>query len=168
MFKRYLLIFLIFFSMGASHASQYPNAEKLEKVFEKYLTSNKIIYTKVPRGLVISIDEKIFFNKNEAKIKESSLKILDTIALIIKDLPNEFVIENHTTEILTDPYQWELSIIRANNLAQYFIKYHKFPKNKITSLGLGNSVPYRYKKSEMDFDTNNRIDFVILEYETMR
>ena len=168
MHKKYLLIILIIFYFTVpGNASQYPNADKLEKIFKTYLPDN-IIYTKVPRGLVISVDEKIFFNYGEVKIKQSSLKILDTIAGIIKNLPNKFVIENHTTEAFSNFQQWELSVIRASNLAQYFINYHEFPGDKITSIGLGKTVPYRYNKSEINFNTDNRIDFVIIEYETMR
>lgn len=171
--KIYFLILILFVSIAMAQASQQPYADKLEHIFTTYLPLKEgVIYTKVPRGLVISIDEKVFFSNGEIKIKQTSLPILDIMADILKNLPNEFVIENHTTEIpnVCSPYKenWELSIARASNLVQYFTVYKKLSPDKITSLGLAEYVPYRYKTKNINFDLNNRIDFVIIEYEAMR
>ena len=117
-------------------------------------------------NLIISIDEKCFFNKGEVRIKESSLDILDAISYMLVKLPNYCVIENHTEE--SDfTKNWELSVSRASNLAEYMIKYRKLPIEKVFSLGFGETMPFKDNVAPEN-GLNNRIDFVIIEYEARR
>ena len=90
-----LLILAAIFCSGSSDEvkslfiSYQPNVDRLETIFKTYLPPRKeIMFTKVPRGLIISIDESCFFNEGEARIKESSLVILDTISAVLKRLSN--------------------------------------------------------------------------------
>lgn len=168
--KYCIFTLIIFFNLfNSANAVVQVSVDRLEQIFKTYLPPQRgIIYTKVPRGLVISIDERIFFNPYKIKIKESSLPILDTMSNILKSLPNEFVIEGHTTESSAEFNSWELSISRASNLAQYLSIHQKLSTNKVTPLGLANFVPYRYETQDKSFNTNNRIDFVIIEYEAKR
>ncbi len=160
--KLYLIILILI----AIFCSGY-NIEKLESVFKQVMPQKcGVLYTKVPRGLIISIDEKCFFNKGEVRIKESSLDILNIISAILTELPNYCVIENHTEE---DDYtkNWELSVSRASNLAEYMVKYRKLPIEKVFSLGFGESMPFKDNVAPKN-GLNNRIDFVIIEYEARR
>ena len=60
--------------------SYQPSIEVLEQIFKTYMPIKQgVIYTKVPRGLIISVDENKFFSNGDARIKESSLYILSTI-----------------------------------------------------------------------------------------
>jgi hypothetical protein len=56
------------------------NVETMEKLFKSEMPKG-VIYTKVPRGLIVSVDENLFFNDCESAIKESSLYILDILFL---------------------------------------------------------------------------------------
>ena len=173
-----LLILAAIFCSGSSDEvkslfiSYQPNVDRLETIFKTYLTPRKeIMITKVPRGLIISIDESCFFNEGEARIKESSLVILDTISAVLKRLTNYCIIEDHTEDNdLTNSYyseNWELSIARAGNIVQYMMTYGKIPADKLFALGYGEYMPFRDNvapKNGMD----SRIDFVILEYEAKR
>lgn len=169
--KKLYLIILILISILCSGfnltISYQPEVDKLEALFKSVVPLRcGIMYTKVPRGLIISIDEKCFFNKGEVRIKESSLDILDAISYLLAKLPNYCVIENHTEE---DDFtkNWELSISRASNLAEYMIKYRKLPIEKVFSLGFGETMPFRDNVAPKN-GLNNRIDFVIIEYEAKR
>lgn len=108
----------------------------------------------------------MFFNKGEVRIKESSLDILDAISCLLVKLPNYCVIENHTEEHDFNE-NWELSVSRASNLAEYMIKYRKLPVEKVFSLGFGETMPFKDNVAPKN-GLNNRIDFVIIEYEARR
>jgi len=169
--KKLYLIFLILitiFCSGFNVTISYTSeVDKLEALFKSVLPLKwGIVYTKVPRGLIISIDEKCFFNQGEVRIKESSLDILDAISSLLTKLPNYCVIENHTEEQEFSD-NWELSISRASNLADYMIKYRKLPTKKVFALGYGESMPFKDNVAPND-GMNNRIDFVIIEYEARR
>lgn len=177
-------IFIIFLILAAVFCSGFsdevkslfisyqPNVDRLEMIFKTYLPPQKdIMFTKVPRGLIISVNESFFFNEGEARIKENSLYILDTIAAVLEKLTNYCIIEDHTEDNdLTNSYyneNWELSIARAGNIVQYMMTYGKIPADKLFALGYGEYMPFRDNvapKNGMD----SRIDFVILEYDAKR
>lgn len=152
--------------------SYQPSVEKLETLFQAVLPKNKgVIYTKVPRGLIISIDERYFFNEGEARIKESSLCILDRIIYQLQTLPNLCVVEGHTgnNNFENSGYSadWELSISRSANIVDYMMKYGKLPKERLFALGYGEFMPFRDNVAPIE-GNDFRIDFVILEYEAKR
>ena len=187
----FLLILILFFCTGFSNPvvdislSYQPNVDRLDKMFREYLPVKKddIIFTKVPRGLIVSINEDCFFNEGEARIKESSLCLLYTIILLLKKLPNYFV-ENHTEENSSEGENWELSLERSDNIVEYMITYGALPSSQLFALGYGQYMPFRgnveptegldsidkesLKYSYNNKKINNRVDFVILEYEAKR
>lgn len=166
------LIFLSVFCSGFSNEplqTYQPNVEKLESMFKEYLPENTV-YTKVPRGLILSIDESVFFSEGETRIKQSSLTVLDTIISILHELPNYCVVENHTQEDFNGQYgieNWELSMSRSANLVEYMIKCGKIPPKQLFSLGFGEFMPFKDNVAPQ-IGMNNRIDFVIVEYEAKR
>ena len=179
--KKLYVIFLIFLLLLCSgfsvpdnniYVSYQPNVDRLEVMFKTYLPlKDGVVFTKVPRGLIVSIDERCFFNDGEARIKESSLCLLNTIAVLLQQLPNYCVIEDHTEEsIFKDSdynENWEISLARAGNIVQYLIVYGKLNPDQLFALGYGQYMPFRDNVSPK-IGMNNRIDFVILEYETKR
>lgn len=134
----FLLTLILFFCTGFSNPvvdislSYQPNVDRLDKMFREYLPIKKddIIFTKVPRGLIVSINEDCFFNEGESRIKESSLCLLDTIILLLKQLPNYCVVENHTEENSNDDENWELSLERSDNIVEYMITYGALPSDR--------------------------------------
>ena len=148
-----------------------PNVEKLEAIFRAFIPlKDGVIYTKVPRGLIISVDERTFFNAHEARIKESSLYILDTITILLRKLQNYCVVESHTDEVGCNEYceNWELSTARAQNIADYMSVYGKIPTYKLVSNGFGKLMPFKDNVSSSQKGFDNRVDFVIIEYEAKR
>ncbi len=125
----------------------------------------------MPRGLIISIDEKYFFNDGEARIKESSLCILDIIIANLRSLNNYCVVESHTenNNFENSDYNedWEISVSRSANIVEYMMKYGKLPREQLFALGFGEFMPFRDNVSVVS-DLDKRIDFVILEYEAKR
>ncbi len=189
------LIFIMIFCTGISNSkrdflpvSYQPKTDKLETIFKSALPlKDGIVFTKVPRGLIVSIDERYFFSDGEARIKESSLCILDRIIILLHELSNYCVVENHTEDnnlsgtIYND--DCEISLARSTNIVQYMIKYGKVPPDRLFALGYGQYMPFRgnvksYDKNgvatgmaasnDIKNTMNKRIDFVILEYEARR
>lgn len=146
--------------------------QEIERQFKENVKPNgEILFTYVPRGLIVSIDEKVFFNQNNDKIKQNSITVLNEIGKIINNSEKLCVIEGHTESLILGetPFKsnWELSLARANNIAKYFMRYLKINPNKIVSMGFGEFMPFSDSVSDKAV-LNNRIDFVILNYETKR
>ncbi len=126
------------------------------------------IYTYVPRGLVVSIDENLFFDGTNEKISRHGLLILNSIADVINSVDNICVVESHTRDL--DKFKsgiysdnWELSLARANNIALYFIRCKKVNPEKLFPIGYGAFMPFHDNVSYTG-DLNCRIDFVFLDY----
>lgn len=179
--KYLLLLFIYFFNCGFIFdndrnipvaVSYQPNVDRLERSFKQKVNLDEgVIFTKVPRGLVISFDEAIFFSPGDARIKENSLYILDVLASGLRNIHNDCVVEDHTQEnmdaVSTYHYGWEISIARAGNIAQYLINCGCINSNRIFALGYGEFMPFKDNVDE-HVGMDNRIDIVILEYEANR
>lgn len=143
--------------------------ENLEKIFQDKLQPD-VIYTKVPRGLIISIDGENFFDGCDTKLKPSAYKTLDVISNILKDIPNNCVIEDHTTihNCTKNFEKWEISAVRSSNIADYLMKRKEVPFDKIFYIGYGDIMPLKTNVSSGVLKLKNRVDFVIIDYEAKR
>jgi len=141
-----IILMLIF--AGCVHAQELHD-EKLHALFEQNChecVNKRVTYKQVPRGLVISVDEQIFFDDGSAELKEGSRQILDEIAGLVKDIPNNIVVEDHAEG-------WEISTERASSIVDYMVK--KLPRDRVSALGDWNT-------------TLGRVDFVIIQYDAVR
>lgn len=148
--------------------STFGPTKNIEHLFKQQLPQNdSIIYTKVPRGLVISIKSEVFFADGEVEILDSAKSILHAIAQTLKTIPNECVIESHSVNENfenTYRYNWELTTIRADKIVQYLIKEEKLNPQKIEAIGFGEIMPF-FDNVNSNANLNRRIDFVIINYE---
>jgi ompA/motB domain protein len=148
-----------------------PTAE-IERMFRSKLNlGNSVIYTKVPRGLVVSIDSTVFFNLGQDELLEQSKSVLYQIALILKTLNNQCIVEGNTDvdswEVSNYQYNWELSTVRAGKIVDYLIKVEKVNPHRINAIGFGEMMPF-YDNVNYRQNMNKRIDFVIINYEKQK
>ncbi len=149
-------------------AYEETNLMNVENLFkERVKPAGQMLFTYVPRGLIISIEENVFFKDNHEKISCNSLETLNEIGKIINLSGANWVIEGHTehTNNMRFKTDWELSLARANNIVLYLMRCSKVSPEKIMPIGYGEFMPFLDRsKSNM----NKRIDFVILDYEAKR
>lgn len=155
--------------IGQLSQNTYPQSSEIEKLFQQNINlGDHIIYTRVPRGLIVSIPSTLFFKEGEDKILESSKPLIIQIAKILKILDKPCIIESNTDYILSDNKKyrntWELTTVQADNIAQYLIKTGDINSKKIRSIGFGELMPYNSNVSYKN-TMNKRIDFVIINYE---
>ena len=141
---------------------QYNITNEIENIFKNHLYNynSSIIYTQVPRGLVLSIDSSIFFEENDYEIKETSKELLNKIGEVIKYLDKPCLIEGNAKlsgiQNPDFPSNWEISTARAQKITEYLIIKHKLNPQKIQAIGFGEKIPN---------NLNQRMDFVIINYE---
>ncbi len=132
---------------------------------------NTVAYTAVPRGLILSIDENLFFYTASNKIKPTGAIILNGIISVLQNYDNNCVIESHTDEVLAGrgiyKEDWELSIARATAVADYLVKIGKINPDRIFALGYGDMMPFKENVSQKGF-SDRRVDFVIFDYDIRR
>ena len=138
-------------------------------VKENLPNSESVVYTIVPRGLIISVATDFLFYEASDKIREEAYNFLYQIGSIIKYINKPCVVEgNALTQNDTDTISnIELSVIRADEIVEFMIKENKINPSLLKAIGFGNMLPFKDNvsyKGHMD----KRIDFVILNYESER
>lgn len=171
----FLLLLMVILTPGYSDVriiktekTYTENAQFIEEYLKKNAGySNIMRFTKVPRGLIVSVDERYLFNRGSTKIKLSGTQILDDFLVILQRTKTRCVIEGHTENNNFDgkpyEYDWELSLLRAGNITKYFIKYGGIAPNRLFTLGFGEYMP-SVDNVDKKLHINNRIDFVFLDY----
>ncbi len=133
--------------------------------------THAIIYTRVPRGLILSVAEEEIFNPSSYLIKKSGTQILNPIISVLQKYKNNCVVESHTDENISAnnlySEDWEISIARANAIADYLVKVGQIPSDRIFPLGFGEMMPLKENVSKQGF-RDRRIDFVIFDYHVTR
>lgn len=83
--------------------------------------------TLTPSGLMIELSSNSFFESGSADIKPTMIKSLEDLSQIIRDFPTEDYqvdVEGHTDNVpintIQFPSNWELSALRAVNVAHIF------------------------------------------------
>lgn len=118
------------------------------------------------RGLIIRFAEQVFFDLGQAKLKPDALRILNDLAVHLKDLPNPLRVEGHTDDwpIRTSafPSNWELSVHRATNVVRHLIEEDGFDPEKLSVAGYSEYRPIRANDTAENRAMNRRVDIVIL------
>ena len=83
--------------------------------------------TLTPSGLMIELSSNSFFESGSADIKPTMIRSLEDLSQIIRDFPTEDYqvdVEGHTDNVpintIQFPSNWELSALRAVNVAHIF------------------------------------------------
>lgn len=153
--------------------SELPNEssmQQLESNIQDYIQKNHLQnYASIrtdERGLVISIEDSVFFAKGSAEIEPDKQQMLKSIADLIKKLPNYIRVEGYTDNlpIHTEKYRsnWELSVSRATNVINALVQNGVNPE-KLIAVGYGEYKPRFPNNSEENRAKNRRVDIVIMD-----
>jgi large repetitive protein len=114
----------------------------------------------------ITIDTKIHFDFDSARIKAESFNILDQVALTMKANPQllKIRIEGHTDSRGTDDYNLLLSQRRAEAVMDYLIS-KGVKQSRLEAVGYGEQRPLVAGDNDEAWATNRRVEFRILERE---
>jgi len=118
------------------------------------------------RGVVISMMDKFLFESGSAQLKESSRGVVDAAAAVLKKFPNMIRIEGHTDNLQIRNREfrsnWQLSSMRAINIAEYFINVQGISPERISATGYAEYKPIAPNDTPEGRAKNRRVDIVIL------
>lgn len=128
--------------------------------------TGKVEVAVTERGLVISINNAVFFDPGEAYIKPSIMPVFKRMMLTLGRMPNHIRIEGHTdnTPISTArfPSNWELSTSRATNVVRYLISAGIIAPNRLSAAGYSEYSPKYPNDTESHRAQNRRVDVVVV------
>ena len=117
------------------------------------------------RGIVMELPERVLFEKGEADLLPDFLPTLDLFAEILADIPNNIIVEGHTCTIPINtpefPSNWELSVIRAVEVARYFTEEAELDPRRFSATGYGEHQPIASNETPEGRQKNRRVSVVI-------
>lgn len=137
---------------------------------DSYLTSNGLeesVSTDIDdRGLIIRMSNSILFDSGTANIKADNSSSLSTIGTLLNSMPNYIRIEGHTDTLPISNTKfksnWELSVLRATNVAEILIADAGIKPERISVLGYGEFRPIADNSTAEGRAKNRRVDIVIM------
>lgn len=117
--------------------------------------------SQLEEGQLIRIN-RLYFDADEAEIKEESFEDLTKIAYFLIDNP-EVVVEigGHTNDLPSEEYCYNLSTARAKSVTNFLIT-KGVDDNRLTYKGYGKSKPVATNKTAVGRRMNQRVEIKIL------
>ncbi|MFW5873466.1 MAG: flagellar motor protein MotB [Bacillota bacterium] len=123
------------------------------------------------RGLVIRFTGQLLFDVGEANIRSNGEEVLLKISQIIKEVPNDVLVEGHTDNLPINtsdyPSNWELSTARATRVIRYFIETENIDPDRLSASGYSEYQPLRPNDTSGNRAENRRVEIVLLNPDYM-
>ncbi len=140
-------------------------SKDISKAVQPLIDNDLIKIKKTDFWLEIDIKSSILFGSGDARLSEDAEDILASIALLIKDYPNDVQVEGFTDNVPIKtrlfPSNWELSSSRAASVVHLFEEEGVDPK-RMQAIGYGEHRPSADNATEEGRNTNRRVNLVIL------
>ncbi len=137
----------------SDQAVRKSNLEQIEVIFEEDKTVR------------ISVRGPLFFDSGNAALRDDTKIFLDQFLPILQKIDNEINIVGHTDDLpVHSPLyasNWELSSIRASNVAKYLIKAGLLEPGRFSVIGRSMYRPERPNITKENRQINRRVDIVI-------
>jgi chemotaxis protein MotB len=141
-------------------------ADEIRGALRSLETKNLVSITQDERGLTVHLMEELLFMSGSADLKESSLNIIDSLAVVMRNLPNNIRVEGHTDDVPINtpkfPSNWHLSVARALNTAFYLIAKGNLDPQRVSIAGYSEYQPIAPNNSAINRAHNRRVDLVIV------
>jgi len=156
----------------ASPSPSHKNLLKIERKIKSLLKDRKLNHAVVvrleERGLIVSLlTDKLLFVIGKADLTDRCRDVLEVIVPVLKEYDNPLRIEGNTCNIPIHNSEfesnWELSTMRATNVAKYLIMKKKIKPDRISIVGYGEYYPMFPNTSEDNRIKNRRVDIVVLD-----
>ena len=114
------------------------------------------------RGLVVTLNDEILFDVDEAELKPGGMQQLGRVAEFLRQNPERNVlIEGHTDSTAPDAYNLALSQRRANAVEDFLIAQGVQP-TRISAIGYGEQLPIASNETAAGRQANRRVEIVVL------
>ncbi|GFP33266.1 chemotaxis protein MotB [Candidatus Hakubella thermalkaliphila] len=114
---------------------------------------------------MLEIQDQILFDSGRAEIRQEAQVLLQKVAGIIAEVPNQIVVEGHTDNVPINtaqfPSNWELSVSRAVRVVRFFSEQQKLPAKRFIASGHGEFQPVATNLTVAGRAQNRRVNIII-------
>jgi chemotaxis protein MotB len=148
-----------------------PSVDFLSKKFEDEIKQGKIEVHLEARGLVLSLRQKTFFPSGEDTIPPETYPVVQKIADLINQLPNQVRLEGHTDSIPIHTARFnsncELSTARAIAMMKLLSGQFGLDSDRFAVSGYAEKRPMDTNDTDEGRSHNRRVDIVILDQKAL-
>jgi len=147
--------------------------ESLLENMKSEIEKGKITITQLRGKLKVNMLDEILFDSGETTINPQGIKVLKRVGNILLNVKDKTInIEGHTdnvpigTELSKKyPTNWELSVVRATNVARYLQEKSGINPTLLSATGYGEYKPVASNETEEGKAKNRRIEIVLVPKE---
>ena len=156
------------------YAEAETEADKLEEIRDRLMAAlvkagleNDVQATIDERGLVVSlVSRHVVFQADVADLSERGRAVVDTLAPVLRDVPNSLRIDGHTNQEPVKPRlyatDWDLSAARAVTVLRRLNEQGGVPQIRLSLSAFGHEEPLVDPSRPGSQQVNKRVDIVIL------
>ena len=141
-------------------------ASELEEAVDEAGLQGEVTLEESSTGIVIRVADKLFFETADATLRTEAHPVLLKLADVVRPLPNKVNVQGHTDDaIINTEYfasNWELSGMRAMQVARFFIEKGRIPPERIWLTGYSEYRPLVPNNTEQNRQKNRRVEIHIL------
>lgn len=150
--------------------SETDKLAELKKQLDTYLQQNNMdSATSVDiseRGLVVTLNNSLFFDPGKADIRLDSEDKLVQIGKILNQMDNYIRVEGHTDNVPISNAMfhsnWQLSSVRAANVVEVLINKAGMTPQKLSTIGYGEYRPIADNNTPEGRQRNRRVELVVM------
>jgi chemotaxis protein MotB len=142
-------------------------ATEIEQALQAAGLTQDATTTTTTRSVVVQVlADKAYFALDSATLGTVGDQVVDTIASVIGNVPNDVAVEGYTDNqpIYGGPYasNWQLSAARAANVVQRLATADGVAETRLSAVGYGDTHPLVPNTSPANQAENRRVDVVVL------
>ncbi len=140
--------------------------QELEAAIEEAGLQGDVKLDEATTGIIIRISDKLFFDSALADLKAEAEPLLGKLGAVLKSLPNQINVQGHTDNrtINTEAFasNWELSGMRALQVARYFVQKTGISPDRVSITGFSEYRPLVSNSTPDGMAKNRRVEIHIL------
>ena len=147
--------------------------ENLLENMKSEIEKGKITITQLRGKLKVNMLDEILFDSGETTINPQGIEVLKRVGSILLSVKDKAInIEGHTDNVPIGaelskkyPTNWELSVVRATNVARYLQEKSSINPILLSATGYGEYKPVASNETEEGRAKNRRIEIVLIPRE---
>lgn len=141
--------------------------ERLRKALAAHGLEDDVRASIDDRGLVVSlVSRHVVFDANLASLTERGEAVVDTLAPVLADLPDDLQIDGHTNQVKVRPKyfdsDWDLSAARAITVLRHLNEAGGISADRLSATAYGMERPLVDPDRPGSQRINKRVDIVVL------
>jgi chemotaxis protein MotB len=156
------------YAEAATEASRLLHVQKrIMKALKAHGLQGDVRTTIDGRGLTVSlVSRNVVFQPNVATLTPRGREIVQTVAPVLRDIPDKLQIEGHTNQAPGAPKyyatDWDLSTARAVTVLRYLNEQENVPAARLAAVGYGHIKPLVDPDKPGSQWLNKRVDIVVM------